>query len=270
MHCLIKLLILFVIFTSCEKEKVSKIEPISFMSDLSCLEDWEVNVDSSMINFYTRTNAIEDAIADFEFNYSVNHFCDICEQSIFDTLFNRFKIAAPNHSLMLDNNMLMNYSDYSSFPILSWICQDSILRLKSFIIFNLHHAVDSQLIYESERDLMEDFVNDMYYDISNVDLCDFKYRWDTLTKKSPGNGIVSAALIVNVASFASHRPIYNEYYNLDPETTEGFIIKWLKRAAMAWAGAMKSIYEKGCEGLQQPSAGNMLMNDMLDGSSFAR
>ena len=58
-----------------------------------------------------------------------------------------------------------------------------------------------------------------------------------------------------------NRPDYIDHFDLEPDTYLVWFYKALRAAGAAFVSTMWNIKDKGCEGLQDSGAGNMILSD---------
>lgn len=272
-----ELILIFIIgqvFFSCSKIDTSPtVGYLAYEDDFSCLEDWVVNINSNNVNIYDYIQTAFITTYEISYRFHVNYLCDWCDSLVWLDVNPSYLSGMASAGYPLTTYMHSSYTDlFTVTPIIqdpSMMCYSSSSVIKDTILNNLHHFVDSLYMNQSEADFIGDFIVDVYNGTSNINLCDYKDRWDTLTLRSLGNGLFSAIVINSVAGFAINRPDYIDHFDLEPDTYLIWFAKVLRLAGAVWVSAMWSIHDKGCEGLQDPGAGNMILSDAGRSASYS-
>lgn len=253
-------------FLSCTEDRIQ--EPnnpqnLMLLDDTTCVYNLNFDINGTTVYPYRYIKNVLQATTDFSFNYSISYFCP-CTCAAYDTFKFHYRLKCANYGITIDTNQLRTCSQFYDYPgldtLMDYICLGNKISARSFLINNLHHAVDSEYINPSEKDLAADLINAVFTS-SSIDLCDYVSRWDTLTKKSPGNGLFTAVMIGTLANIEQVRMRITDHYNLDPDTNENMYHKFWACLAFAVASLYENILTKGCAGLKQGDAGNMLFRD---------
>jgi len=197
----------------------------------------------------------------------LGYYCACASCSVIDEFSNLYyQRLSSIYGPFLDVSMNQSCDKYKTIYSVAAMCQGmSRQRVGSYILNNLHHFKDSLYITDAELSFCEQFVSEFNSDPYAINYCNYVTLWNNIQKKSPSNGLISAILIATAPSLLANRADLIVTAGLGGSSEQDkaqYIWAYVLWAGYhAWAGAMSSIIEKGCEGLQDDQAGKMILRD---------
>ena len=255
--------ILFLLFliASCDKDdEHSRIGKILLSNNYDCVDSIQVNVDGNVINLHEFFLIGEQIAIPIIQAKAPNYYCYCLNDCNRYNDYTRKLIHALDslNASIVDSTMYTSCNTWLALDVVSFSCDTLIEEAYDYIIDNMHHAFDSLYISDEEMDLSINFITDVFYNLEELDFCEYVDNWKSVPKRNNSNGLFSGGLIAAVAAVIQGRLVLVD----EPENDAAGLIYLLWGAVHAWGSAMNDIIDKGCEGLQDPGAGKMILSNM--------
>lgn len=245
------------------KEKVYRLAS----QDFSCFSSLNVSIGDTTYNIFQYLSGCCLMANSIHQTKPLGYYCACAPCNVIDEFSNLYYYNLRNiHGPYLDSSMSQTCEKYKDIYSVYGMCQGlSRLHVGTFILNNLHHFRDSLYITDDELLLSQQFVSEFNSDPYAINYCNYVSQWSGVNKKSPSNGLFSAILLATAPSLLVNRADLITTAGLGGSSEEDkaqYIWAYVLWAGYhAWAGAMTSIFEKGCEGLQDDQAGKMILRD---------